>query len=59
MIEVMRRFAHDVLGWHDAKGWNGAKGFDGASLTGICSRCNKRVLMDSQGNWFMVGDKDK
>lgn len=37
------------LGWHLApreKGWNGC------SMTGVCPRCNKEVLMDSQGNWF-------
>ena len=26
--------------------------FDGCSLTGVCSRCGKFVLQDSQGNWF-------
>ncbi len=55
-METIRRFLHDKLGWHDGKGWNGARGFDGASFTAICSRCNKRVLMDSQGNWFTIGE---
>jgi hypothetical protein len=26
--------------------------FDGCSAQGICPRCGKRVLQDSQGNWF-------
>jgi hypothetical protein len=53
MIEWLRKFAHDVLGWHDGRG--GPIGFDGMSLTGRCSRCGRRVLMDSQGNWFTAG----
>lgn len=31
--------------------------FDGISFYGVCSRCKQRVLRDSQGNWFGVGDK--
>ena len=27
-------------------------GFDGCSNTGVCPRCGKNVLQDSQGNWF-------
>jgi hypothetical protein len=26
--------------------------FDGCSSYGTCPRCGKRVLKDSQGNWF-------
>ena len=29
--------------------------FDGASNYGRCPRCNKRVLQDSQGNWYEPG----
>ena len=36
-------------GWHKSPQ---SQGFDGASSTGICPRCNKGVLQDSQGNWF-------
>jgi len=28
------------------------QGFDGCSFTGVCPRCGKAVLQDSQGNWF-------
>jgi hypothetical protein len=37
------------LGWHQEPK---SIGFDGVSLTGICPRCEKSVLQDSQGNWF-------
>jgi hypothetical protein len=35
--------------WHRAPA---AQGFDGCSLNGCCSVCERRVLLDSQGNWF-------
>lgn len=39
----------DKLGWHlEPK----EKSFDGCSLEGICPRCGKHVLQNSQGNWF-------
>lgn len=28
------------------------KNFDGCSNVGVCKRCNKRVLQDSNGDWF-------
>ena len=37
------------MGWHLAPT---EQGFDGCSSTGTCPRCNKAVLLDSQGNWF-------
>ena len=39
-----------VLGWHLSP--QQGQGFDGCSFTGICPRCGKQVLQDSQGNWF-------
>lgn len=33
-------------------------GFDGCSMTGRCPRCGKRVLQDSQGNWFSSSTQD-
>ena len=47
----MQWFIHDVLGWHNCKG--GGTKFDGLSLESVCT-CGKRVLLDSQGNWFAV-----
>ena len=44
-----KKLGCDFFGWHiPPKG----QSFDGASLTGICPRCKKKVLQDSQGNWF-------
>ena len=43
-------FFHDILHWNDGKG--STVGFDGCSLTATCSKCGKKVLQDSQGNWF-------
>lgn len=39
----------EKLGWHKCPE---QFTFDGCSLQGICPRCGKRVLLDSQGNWF-------
>ena len=39
-----------LFGWHisdDTK-----LDFDGFNATSKCKRCNKHILMDSQGNWF-------
>lgn len=43
------KLGHRVFGWHYV---NGNIGFNGCSLTGTCSGCGKKVLQDSQGNWF-------
>ena len=37
------------MGWHLAPT---EQGFDGCSANGICPRCDKKVMQDSQGNWF-------
>lgn len=42
-------FCNGFLGWHKAPK---VRGFDGCSINGICPRCGKHVLQDSQGNWF-------
>lgn len=39
----------DFLGWHKAPD---EVGFDGCSLNGVCPRCQKNVLQDSNGDWF-------
>jgi len=41
-------FCHK-MGWHLAPV---SQGFDGCSFNGKCPRCRKKVLQDSQGNWF-------
>ena len=40
-----------VFGWHDGAG-NGTHSFDGCSVRAVCSKCGKKVMKDSQGNWF-------
>jgi hypothetical protein len=47
--KYLSRWACDKLGWHLAPK---EQGFDGCSFCGLCPRCNKPVLQDSQGNWF-------
>ena len=44
--------------WHDVMQWlrpSGAYSFDGVSVGTTCRDCPRRILMDSQGNWFHVG----
>jgi len=49
-MRFLRWFAHDVLGWHDGRG--ARLDFDGCSFSSRCGVCGRRVLQDSQGNWF-------
>lgn len=42
-------YACDGMGWHKAPQ---SIGFDGCSNNGVCPRCNRSVMQDSQGNWF-------
>ena len=37
------------IGWHKVKK---IIEFDGASYHGICDRCGKECMQDSQGGWF-------
>ena len=37
------------MGWHYV---DAVTGFDGCSIHGVCVRCGKDVMQDSQGNWF-------
>lgn len=46
-----QRFLCNVMGWHKRPI---LMGFDGCSLNGTCPRCGRRVLQDSQGNWFSL-----
>ena len=50
MINWIRKFLHDHLGWHDGR--LGPKWSDGASTHAACSQCGREVMQDSQGNWF-------
>lgn len=40
-----KRFYHDIMGWH-------VPGDDECDGCAVCKYCGKKVLQDSQGNWF-------
>ena len=40
-----------TFGWHDGNGLAN-RTFDGCSMHSTCSKCDKEVMQDSQGNWF-------
>ena len=44
-----RWFCEHLGHWHLAPI---VQGFDGCSCNGTCPRCGKKVMQDSQGNWF-------
>lgn len=46
---LLSRWFCDKLGWHVKPDH---LYFDGVNLQGICPRCYKKVMQDSQGNWF-------
>lgn len=50
VVRSWRYFSCEIMGWHNGNG--SSIGHDGCSFTAICSKCGKKVLMDSQGNWF-------
>jgi hypothetical protein len=50
---MLRWFLCEFLGWH-RPAQAVAMGWDGVSFTAVCERCGRRILMDSQGNWFSV-----
>lgn len=49
----MRDFIHNVMDYHVP---DNHVDFDGASMHSKCKICNKRILQDSQGNWFSFTD---
>ena len=55
MIDIMRKriglWFCRVMDWHRRPT---EVGHDGCSFSGVCPRCQRRVLQDSQGNWFAV-----
>ena len=42
-------FYHDILQWHVPVD---KQAFDGQSFESTCKHCGKKILQDSQGNWF-------
>ena len=45
-------YSCDWYGSHDGHGDSKERYFDGCSYHAVCSKCGKRVMQDSQGNWF-------
>lgn len=50
-MSKFRKFLCNVLGWHKPKD---EVYFDGCSFVSVCRFCGKKILQDSQGNWFEV-----
>lgn len=42
-------FYHDKLEWHEPAD---EQSFDGCSYHAVCKYCGKKIMQDSQGNWF-------
>lgn len=48
-LGLFKRFYHDVLRWHEPiDEWE----FDGCNVHSVCKYCGKKIMRDSQGNWF-------
>ena len=47
---LFKKLYHDVLGWHQPD--NSPQWSDGCSTHSICKHCGKKIMQDSQGNWF-------
>lgn len=45
----IRKFLCNVLGWHKPDNYIL---FDGFLLHSVCRYCKKKIMEDSQGNWF-------
>lgn len=43
-------FLHDFLKWHKPE--RAKISYDGCSFESVCKICGKKILQDSQGNWF-------
>lgn len=50
LLQKMRLWADKHLGWH--RPTPGVLGFDGCSVNSLCRLCGKKIMQDSQGNWF-------
>lgn len=49
--KLFNKVYHDYFEWHLPIN---SIGFDGLSSLSCCKFCGKRILQDSQGNWFSV-----
>lgn len=49
---LFKMFYHDGLDWHVPI--NDSKHYRGINHCAICKHCGKRIMQDSQGNWFSI-----
>lgn len=50
-MNKIRVWLHNWFGWHAP---DNVRTFDGCSVGSTCLYCGKRILQDSQGNWFKI-----
>jgi len=43
-----KKYTCDIMEWHSVI----TTGHNGVSYVGVCEKCGKRLMRDSQGNWF-------
>lgn len=48
-FKALTWFYHGILGWHKP---DDKVSFNGCSFCSTCQFCGKRIMQDSQGNWF-------
>ena len=46
-----KKIFHDTLLWHIPKETD-IESFDGVNYYSTCKYCGKKIIQDSQGNWF-------
>ena len=51
-----RRLFCEWLGWHNGGSNPGFRGPFAMSVEGRCSRCHRRVLQCTMGDWFPVAE---
>lgn len=49
MVDFFRKLMCRI-GWHTPK--QSSTEVAGINIKSICSRCNRSIMLDSQGNWF-------
>ena len=54
---IFGKLFHKTLGWHFPD--DSPQKFDGANIHARCRFCGKRIMQDSQGNWFTFERREK
>ena len=50
MMKLLEWLTHDILGWHKP---NDNYERRGINIISTCKICGKKIMQDSQGNWFL------